>query len=114
MTAKKLKNAWVLKLEAARLKKQLDAAASVGVQSADLKKKQAKLEKALARALSEELRAIEFIDSIPDPLTRFIFSCRYLDGMSYGEIARKLGGGNTSDGVRKIVDRHLDAKKSKR
>lgn len=50
MTAKKLKNAWVLKLEAARLKKQLDAAASVGVQSTNLKKKQAKLEKALVRA----------------------------------------------------------------
>lgn len=49
----------------------------------------------------------EFITTIPDPHTRRIMSLRFERQMSWEEVAVKMGGGNTADGVRKIVSRYL-------
>ena len=55
-------------------------------------------------------RIEEFTDGIPDSMTRRIFRMRYIDGNyrpTWTKIARKIGGGNTGDGVRKKHDRYL-------
>lgn len=53
-------------------------------------------------------RGIEtFIESIEDSLTRRIFRLRFIDGMNWVQVSLKVGGGNTPDGVRMIVNRHL-------
>lgn len=49
-----------------------------------------------------------WIDSIEDSQLRMIFRARYLDGYKWVRVARKVGGDNTADGVRKAHDRYLD------
>ena len=52
----------------------------------------------------------KFIDSIDDSLTRRIFEYRYVKGKvmpSWQSVAFKVGGGNTSDSVRKVHERFL-------
>ena len=66
---------------------------------------------ALLRRLEGQKERIEaFIDGIPDSVTRRIFRMRHIDGNyrpAWTKIARKIGGGNTSDGVRMRHDRYL-------
>ena len=55
-------------------------------------------------------RIEDFIDNIPDSLTRRIFRMRYIEGEvrpSWQWIAFKVGGGNSADGTRKRHDRFL-------
>ena len=52
----------------------------------------------------------EFIDNIDDSLTRRIFEHRYINGKvmpSWQSVAFKVGGGNTTDSVRKAHERFL-------
>lgn len=48
----------------------------------------------------------EYINAIPDTITRQIFINRYVLGMTWGSVACKLGGGVTSDCVKKIAYRY--------
>lgn len=48
-----------------------------------------------------------YVSNIEDSRTRCIIAMRFIDGYSWTKIAFKLGGGNTADGVRKIVERHF-------
>jgi len=41
--------------------------------------------------LEELARLYDFIDSIPDSLTRQIFSLRYIDGLSWQQVAFRIG-----------------------
>lgn len=70
---------------------------------------------ALLRRLIEQKRKIEdFVDEIPDSITRRVFWHRYINGNyrpTWAKIGRIIGGGNTSDGVRKCHDRYLDSYK---
>ena len=55
----------------------------------------------------------EFIDNIDDSLTRRIFEYRYIKGKvmpSWQTVAFKVGGGNTTDSVRKAHERFLRKK----
>jgi len=59
---------------------------------------------------AKELRKIEIegdLDEIDDTLTRLIFTYKYADGCSWSQVARKVGGGNTKESVRKIAERYM-------
>lgn len=58
----------------------------------------------------EKRRIENYINSIDNLYMRYIFSLRFIDQMSWRKIARKLGGGNTEDGIRMSVKRFLQKK----
>lgn len=51
--------------------------------------------------------AMEYIDSIEDIVTRQIFYLRCVSGLSWGEVALTVGGGNSEEGVRKRFNRYF-------
>lgn len=65
------------------------------------------LHQALTKRLTERRKLLIFIETIPDSQTRQIFRYRFVDLLSWGQVARKIGGGNTSDSVRKKVIRYI-------
>lgn len=71
----------------------------------------ADLQSTIGRRLDEcveERRRLEaYIASIDDSLLRQIFTLRFVDGLTWGKVARRIGGGNTSDSVRKQVYRYI-------
>lgn len=56
---------------------------------------------------AEYRRCEGYIQSIDDPVTREVFTLRYVRHMSWRSVAMALGGGNTEDSVRKIAERRL-------
>ena len=50
-----------------------------------------------------------YIAKIDDALTRRIFELRYIDGCSWAQVARRIGGGNTAESVRKRHNRYIRA-----
>ncbi len=71
-------------------------------------KAQSQLEEILKKRKSEEKKLIEYINGIPDSQVRQIFTYRFVDVLTWAEVAQRIGGGNTSDGVRKKVMRYLE------
>ena len=55
--------------------------------------------------LVEEIE--EYINTIDDSLTRQILSLRYVNGLTWEQVAASIGGGNTADSVRKVAERFL-------
>lgn len=53
-------------------------------------------------------RMEDWLDSVKDSQMRTILRLRFRDGLSYPEIAAKVGGNSTYDNVRKKVDRFLE------
>ena len=61
-------------------------------------------------SLIDELREqiVERVcESVTDPVVREIITLRYLDNLSWRDIAQQLGGGNTPDSVRMLLNRYL-------
>ena len=52
--------------------------------------------------------AVEYIESIPDSLTRQIIYYRCVSLMSWRKVAYEVGGNNTPDGVRMIYNRFME------
>lgn len=52
----------------------------------------------------------KFIDAIKDSRTRRIFRHRYLDNMTWVQVAHQMGRNATDEGCRKIHDRFLEEK----
>ena len=50
------------------------------------------------------------IYAVKDSQVRLILLMRYVDGMSWANIAVRVGGGNTGDSCRKIADRFFHKK----
>lgn len=48
-----------------------------------------------------------YIANIDDALTRRIFELRYINQYSWEQVARKVGGGNTAEAVRKRHNRYI-------
>lgn len=55
-----------------------------------------------------KLQIEEFIDTIPDSLTRRVFRYRYIDGLSWQAIARRIGKFEESYPRKIIHDKYLD------
>ena len=49
----------------------------------------------------------EYISSIPDSMTRQIFTYRFINRLSWTHVARRIGGNNTGDSVRMICKRYI-------
>jgi len=56
----------------------------------------------------ERNRLERYICTIPDSLTRQIFTFRFVNGLSWLQVALHIGGGNTEDGVKKVCYRYLN------
>lgn len=55
----------------------------------------------------ERLKLEKYINSIPDSLTRQIFTLRFVEGKRWEDVSEKIGGGNTADSVKKTCYRYL-------
>lgn len=77
----------------------------------DLAYVQSVIEKLQARCIEERKVLNDYIANIPDNLTRQIFMCRFVDGMTWSEVADTVGGKNTAGSVKKRCQRYLDANK---
>ncbi len=60
-----------------------------------------------ARCWDELRRLSAYIDGVEDSLTRQILALRYVNGLSWQQVANGVGGGNTEDSVKKICYRYL-------
>jgi hypothetical protein len=54
----------------------------------------------------------EFINSIDDARVRMIVRYKYIDDYDWNKVADKVGGYNTSESVRKLLERYLDEKQN--
>ena len=62
----------------------------------------------ITQCIHERNRLERYIAEIPDSLTRQIFQLRFVNGLTWTQIAFSVGGGNTEEGVRKRVYRYLE------
>lgn len=60
-----------------------------------------------AISVVEYNRINRYIASVDDSLMRQILSLRYINGLSWQQVAMSIGGGNTEDGVRMAHNRYL-------
>lgn len=68
---------------------------------------QKKLRRLILKRQREQARVMEFISQIDDAQLRTIFILRYLKGYTWVKISMEIGGGNTEDAVKKMVERYL-------
>lgn len=61
----------------------------------------------MTQCLHERNRLERYIAEIPDSLTRQIFTLRFVNGMSWVQVAHSVGGGNTEGSVKMICYRYL-------
>lgn len=61
----------------------------------------------LERMINKRDRLEQFIDNVPDSFTRYLLTLRFIDNMSWKEIAYTAGSGNTEDSVKKRCYRYL-------
>ncbi len=81
-----------------------DKLAKYTVEIADLR---AVIEEKCRRCLAEQQRLEKYIAGIEDSFIRQIFTCRFVDGLTWQQVAQKLGGKNSADGVRMLSKRFL-------
>lgn len=75
----------------------------------DTERLRAKIMESYEQHRLERNRLLWYIDAIPDTLTKSIFEFKFRDGLSWAQIAVKMGGGNSYAGVRSRVYRYLNA-----
>ena len=61
------------------------------------------------QCIHERARLERWISEIPDSLTRQIFQHRFVDGLTWVQVALRVGGGNTEGSVKMICYRYLKA-----
>lgn len=61
----------------------------------------------IRQSVIEHNRLNRYIASVDDAQMRIILSLRYVNGLSWQQVASHIGGGNTADAVRKSHDRFL-------
>lgn len=75
-----------------------------------LNERQATLE-TLEAEIEDILNAVEnFILSLKDSRIRLIIRYKYVQNMSWGQVAKKMGGGNTEEGVKSAFHRYFKKK----
>jgi hypothetical protein len=70
---------------------------------------QTKIEAKIKHALALYDEINDFISSIDDALIRLIISLRFINNLTWEEIALHIGSGITSDGVRKSYSRFANS-----
>lgn len=61
----------------------------------------------LRQSIQEYAALCQYMNRIPDQVMRSIVYYRHIKDMSWTEIAMRIGGGNTPDGIRRAHDRYL-------
>lgn len=61
----------------------------------------------LTQCIYERNRLERYIAGIADSLTRQIFTLRFVEGLSWVQVAHSVGGGNTEGSVKMICYRYL-------
>ena len=69
---------------------------------------QRKLNKRVEELLDLVEEMNEYIENIDDSLVRQIITLRYINGLTWNQVALSIGGDNTADSVRMIHDRFLN------
>jgi hypothetical protein len=110
------------KLEIQRIQEQLDVKSpsltgmphaggvhdKVGDGVVELVTKKEELEELVRGYLLEKAETEAWIDAIEDLQVQLIFCYRFKEKMTWTEVADKMGGINTDDSCRKMVDRYLE------
>ena len=81
-----------------------DPVGVLAAEIADMRETVAQLETEVACSAIE---IADYIQGIPDSLTRMIFRLRFIHGMVWKEVAATVGGGNTENAVKNICYRYL-------
>ena len=79
----------------------------LGEMAAEIADLRAVIEQKLKRCLAEQQRLEAYIAGIEDSFVRQIFTCRFVEGLSWRQVADKVGGRNTADGLRMLSKRFL-------
>lgn len=61
------------------------------------------------QCIHERARLERWINDIPDSQTRMIFRLRFVNGLTWDQVAYNVGGGNSPDSVKKRCYRYLRA-----
>lgn len=78
---------------------------AIGAELADVR---AQLERQEAQELLELAVLVRYIATVEDAFIGKLLRLRFVEGRTWRDVARKAGGGNTEDSVRKAVFRWLD------
>lgn len=62
------------------------------------------------QCIHERSHLERYIADIPDSLTRQVFALRFINGLSWAQVAANVGGGNSEAAVKKRCYRYLDKK----
>lgn len=62
----------------------------------------------IRQSVAEYKRLNQYIQEVIDPQMRTILSLRYINGMSWRQIAFSIGGGNTEDSTKKMAYRYIE------
>jgi hypothetical protein len=81
-----------------------DKVGQCAAEIADLKRS---IEAKQRQCLQEQSRLEEYIGSIEDSLTRQVFTYRFVRGLSWSQVAGRVGGRNTAGSVRMLCYRYL-------
>ncbi|HIX16921.1 MAG TPA: hypothetical protein H9860_01270 [Candidatus Gemmiger faecavium] len=79
--------------------------------AAEIADSQAIIEAKLQLAIVEYRRINQYIAAIEDSYIRQIIALRFVDGLTWFQVAQHIGGGNTSDSVRMALNRFLSTGK---
>ena len=63
------------------------------------------------QCIHERQRLERYIETIPDSVTRSIFELRFAICLPWRQVAASIGGGNTTEGVKKRCYRYLNSTK---
>lgn len=61
----------------------------------------------ITQCMHERNRLERYIADIPDSLTRMVFTLRFINGLTWVQVAMHIGGGNTADSVRMACNRYI-------
>ena len=86
--------------------KQGDKVSERAITAADLERE---INGLMDKLIQAEMRTIRYIEQAPASLERQVLYMRYVECLPWGQIAKKIGGGNTADSCRKIAKRYIRA-----
>lgn len=69
-----------------------------------------KLQRRLEELMDMREEIEEYIETIDDSITRQAIALKYINGLTWEQVAAHIGGGNTAAGIKKRVQRYMKAK----
>ena len=73
----------------------------------ELERLEMRIEERVHKSFELYHKILDFIDTLDDALLRLALSLRFINGLSWDQVAAHIGGGNSSDGIRKYCDRFM-------